>query len=159
MPAGCARVVGGGLGVVKGGGCREAGLAPRWPTPGGGHSVSVLYPRFRGYHRAAGCVWRAPARLGRVGVGLGLGDHNRALESSVICVHRSSSWPSGLYAWLKNGGFARGVVSSPAGGASFPLSVVNSFKPRRGSLRIGSPVQSRSQPGGRLFVFQCIKVY
>jgi len=71
---------GGGVGGGIGGACREAGLAPRWPTPGGGHLVSVCCPWSRGYPRAAGCVWGAPARLGRVGVGRGPGEAQGGFE-------------------------------------------------------------------------------
>ena len=42
-----------------------------------------------------------------------------------------------------HGGYARGVVSSLAAATSFSFFLVKSFKPRRGSLSIGSPVQSQ----------------
>ena len=63
----------------------------------------------------------------------------------MICasVEFVAEWSKAL---LKNGGYARGVVSSLAAATSFPLFVVKSFKPRRGSLSIGSPVQSRWPP-------------
>lgn len=63
----------------------------------------------------------------------------------VICasVEFVAEWSKAL---LKNGGYARGVVSSLAAATSFSLFIVKSFKPRRGSLSIGSPVQSRWPP-------------
>lgn len=63
----------------------------------------------------------------------------------VICasVEFVAEWSKAL---LKNGGYARGVVSSLAAATSFSLFVVKIFKPRRGSLSIGSPVQSRWPP-------------
>ena len=46
------------------------------------HLVSVFCPRSRGYPRAraAGCVWGAPARLGRAGVDRGPGEAQGGFE-------------------------------------------------------------------------------